>query len=428
MQSSPATPSAPETPAATPVWLLVLVAATVMSLSMGLRQSLGLFLDPINVEAGVSASAFGFAMALQNLVWGISQPFVGVLGDRHGARPVLIGCALLYTVGLLLMATGGPLLGLNLGGGILVGIGIAGTGFGVLLGAVSRAVAPERRVQTVGLVSAAGSLATLVIAPLGQYLIAAHGWREALFAFAAIALSMGLVGALVGRPPPQGAAGARVAQRKQTTSEALREAFSHGGFVAMTVAFFACGFQLMYITTHLPSYLAICGVAPGVSATALGVIGLGNAVGSFAAGQLGARYSQKKLLALIYLMRTIAIVCFLSLPVTPTSTLVFAAAMGLLWLSVAPLVSGLIGKLFGLAHFSTLFGITFLSHQVGAFLGAWLGGLAFDLTGSYGYAWGAMIAIGLAAFTLQWFMDDGVRPDPREEVGGGPASAVPTPA
>jgi predicted MFS family arabinose efflux permease len=174
----------------------------------------------------------------------------------------------------------------------------------------------------------------------------------------------------------------------------------------MVIAFFACGFQLMYITTHLPSYLAICGLPASVSASALGMIGLGNAVGSYAAGMLGARYSQKRLLALIYLLRTAAIVCFIALPVSPASTLIFSAAMGLLWLSVAPLVSGLIVHLFGLRHFNTLFGIAFLSHQIGAFIGSWLGGVTFDLTGSYSTAWFSMIVIGLSAFALQWFMDD----------------------
>ena len=178
----------------------------------------------------------------------------------------------------------------------------------------------------------------------------------------------------------------------------------------MTIAFFACGFQLMYITVHLPAFLAFCGVPPTVSATALGVIGLGNAVGSLLAGYLGSRYSQKRLLALAYLLRTITIICFVAMPVTPTSTIMFAATMGVLWLGVVPLVSGLIVKLFGLKHFNTLFGFAFFSHQVGAFIGSWLGGLSFDLTGSYTVAWGAMIAIGLSAFLLQWFMDDKPRP------------------
>lgn len=387
------------------VVVVVAVAATVLSLSIGLRQSLGLFLGPINSDLGVSAYAFGFAMALQNIVWGVSQPFIGMLGDRYGARPVLIGSALLYASGLLLMAAGGPVLGLGFGGGVIAGLGIAGTSFGVLLGSVSRAVPPEKRSQTVGLVSAAGSLGTLVLAPLGQALIADYGWRSALAAFAGIAVLMAVISIAIGRE----AAGIRTDEPNEeahSTSDALMLASRHRGYVAMVVAFFACGFQLMFITTHLPQYLAICGLSPSISASALGLIGLGNAAGYYVVGYLGGRFSQRRLLALIYLLRTLAIAIFLATPISPTSTLVFAATMGFLWLSVTPLVSGLIGSLFGLQHFNTLFGVTFLSHQVGAFMGVWLGGVTFDISGSYAIAWGAMIAIGLAATAIQWSMDD----------------------
>jgi len=394
-----------------PVIVITLTAAVILSLSMGLRQSLGLFQAPVNADLGVSASSFGFALALQSIVWGISQPFVGMLGDRYGARPVVIGCAIIYAVGLLLMAWSPPELGLNVGAGLFVGVGIAGTGFGILLGAVARIVPPERRVQTLGLVSAAGSLATLVLAPLGQYLISAEGWRMGIVAFALVAVSMGLLGIFMGRKPTaeESSQGGQV-----TLRESLHAAIRHPGFVSMTIAFFACGFQLMFITVHLPAFLAICGVGPSVSAAALGVIGLGNAVGSYAAGYLGARYSQKRLLALAYLLRTITIIIFISLPVTAESTVMFAATMGVLWLGVVPLVSALIGKLFGLQHFNTLFGIAFLSHQVGAFLGSWLGGLSFDLTGSYTVAWLSLIVIGVSAFLLQWFMDDTSRPADKE--------------
>jgi predicted MFS family arabinose efflux permease len=387
------------------VALVVVVAATVLSLSMGLRQSLGLFLGPIKLDLGVSASTFGFAMALQNIVWGIGQPLIGMLGDRYGARPVLIGSAVVYAGGLLLMAAGGPIIGLDIGGGILAGLGVAGTGFGVLLGTVSRAVPPEKRSQTVGLVSAAGSLGTLVLAPFGQVLIADFGWRSALVVFAGVAAMMALVAVAIGRES-SGTQTGGASHEPSSTSEALVLAGKHRGYVAMAMAFFACGFQLMFITTHLPQYLAICGLSPAVSASALGLIGLGNAAGSYIVGHLGAHFSQKRLLALIYLLRTLAIAVFLATPISPMSTLVFAAAMGFLWLSVAPLVSGLIGRLFGLQHFNTLFGLTFLSHQFGAFVGAWLGGVTFDMSGSYAVAWGSMVVVGLAAAAVQWFMDD----------------------
>ena len=398
----------PSTGFTIPVIILVVAASTILSISMGIRQSLGLFLPPINAELGVSASAFGFALALQSLIWGISQPIIGALGDRFGARPVVLGCAIIYALGLLLMAWGQPVLGLNAGAGLMVGIGIAGTGFGVLFGAVARVVPAERRVQTLGIVSAAGSLATLLIAPLGQYLIANSGWRTGAIAFVLVALVMAILGVLMGPKPAD--VKTEADQPGSNIRESLIAAARHPGFIAMTIAFFACGFQLMYITVHLPAFLAFCGVPPTVSATALGVIGLGNAVGSLLAGYLGSRYSQKRLLALAYLMRTITIICFVALPVTPTSTIVFAATMGVLWLGVVPLVSGLIVRLFGLQHFNTLFGFAFFSHQVGAFIGSWLGGLSFDLTGSYTVAWGAMVVIGLSAFLLQWFMDDKPRP------------------
>jgi predicted MFS family arabinose efflux permease len=393
--------------------VIIAIAATVLSLSMGLRQSLGLFLGPINLDLGVSASAFGFAMALQNIIWGISQPFVGMLGDRHGARPVLIGSAIVYAAGLLLMAADGPVMGLDIGGGIIAGLGVAGTGFGVLLGAVSRAVPPERRSQTVGLVSAAGSIGTLVLAPLGQALIADYGWRSALLAFAGVAATMALISIAIGRESTASQTPGLNREphyESHSTGEALARAGRHRGYVAMAAAFFACGFQLMFITTHLPQYLAICGLTPGVSASALGLIGLGNAAGSYIVGHLGAHFSQKRLLASIYLLRTLAIAAFLAASISPMSALLFATAMGFLWLSVAPLVSGLIGRLFGLQHFNTLFGLMFLSHQVGAFAGAWLGGVTFDMTGSYAVAWGSMIVVGLSAGALQWFMDDNPSP------------------
>jgi len=287
---------------------------------------------------------------------------------------------------------------------VLIGIGVAGTGFGVLIGVVSRATPPARRSQAVGTVAAAGSIATMVLAPLGQSLIDGFGWRSAMLAFALIAASMALLALWIVAPEAPAAAGA-VEEDERSLGEVLRLALRHPGYLAMTAAFFACGFQLLFITTHLPSYLALCGVPPAVGASALGVIGICNAIGTYAAGQLGARYSQKHLLALIYLLRTVAIITYVLLPVSAASTLIFAAAMGLLWLGVAPLVSGLIGGIFGMKHFNTLYGIVFFSHQVGSFCGALLGGIAFDLTGSYTLGWSALVAIGLIAFLLQWRMD-----------------------
>ena len=382
---------------------LLILSGLIISICMGLRQSLGLFMRPMTLELGVSAATFGFSIALQNIIWGVSQPLLGALADRYGPRPVLIGTALSYAVGLLLMAFADAMpAGLQIAG-FLAGIGIAGTGFGVLIGTVSRATPPEKRTKTVGIVAAAGSLGTMVIAPIGQGLINGVGWKAAMVVFAAIAASIALLSVPI-REQPFARAGSQAVN--QGLANAVREAMNHRGYLFMTLAFFACGFQLLFITTHLPAYLQICGVGPGVAASALGLIGLCNAIGTYVFGLLGARYSQKHLLALIYLLRTLFIAFFLLAPVSAASTMVFAAAMGFLWLGVVPLVTGIIGRMFGLSRFNTLYGIVFLSHQVGSFFGAWIGGLVFDRFGNYNVGWGALIAVGLTAFVLQWLMDE----------------------
>jgi len=386
--------------------LLLVLASVVISTALGLRQSLGLFMQPMVTGLGISAASFGFAIALQNLAWGLSQPFVGAMADRYGARPVVMGTALVFALGLALMLFAQRIpAGLQIAG-VLIGIGIAGTGFGVLIGTVSRAAPPARRTQTVGLVAAAGSLGTMIIAPLGQGLIGAFGWQTAMLAFAALAASMMLVAVPLRAPAAAKAAAKAAAAAQVTLRDTVHEALAHRGYVFMTFAFFACGFQLVFITSYLPSYLELCGIAPGVGATALALIGLFNAIGTYVFGLLGARYSQRRLLALIYLMRTLTIAAFLLLPVTPATTLVFAAAMGLLWLGVVPLVTGIIGRTFGFTYFNTLYGIAFLSHQVGSFVGAWMGGVVFDRTQRYDIAWAALIVIGVIAFLLQWTMDE----------------------
>jgi predicted MFS family arabinose efflux permease len=395
--------------------LLIVLSGLIISLCMGLRQSLGLFMRPMTLDLGISAATFGFSIALQNIVWGVSQPFVGALADRYGPRPVLVVTSLLYAAGLLLMIASKSIPGGLEVAGFLIGIGTAGAGFGVLIGTISRATPLEKRSQTVGLVAAAGSLGTMVIAPLGGWLIDGFGWQAAMLAFAAIAASM----ALLSLPIREQALSENSSSAKQDLGQALHEAMAHRGYLFMTLAFFACGFQLVFITTHLPAYLQLCGVAPGVAASALGLIGLFNAVGTYMFGLLGARYSQKHLLALIYLLRTLFIVVFLLVPISATSTLVFAAAMGFLWLGVAPLVTGIIGRVFGLTHFNTLYGIVFLSHQLGSFFGAWMGGVVFDRFGNYNFGWGALIVIGVTAFTLQWLMDE--RPPRERRPVGGPA-------
>jgi predicted MFS family arabinose efflux permease len=397
--------------------LLLVLSGAIISICIGLRQSLGIFMRPMTLEFGISAATFGFSIALQNIVWGISQPFVGAIADRYGAKPVLIATSLVYAAGLAMMVFANAFPGALSLAGFLAGIGTAGTGFGVLIGTVSRVTPPERRTQTVGLVAAAGSLGTMILAPLGQWIIDGFGWKSAMFAFAAFAASMAVLSLPIREPARAYSTG----ERQQKLGEALREAMSHRGYLFMTAAFFACGFQLVFITTHLSTYLQICGVPPGVAASALGLIGLFNAIGTYLFGVAGARYSQKHLLALIYLFRTLIIVVFLLAPISQASTLIFAAAMGFLWLGVAPLITGIIGRVFGLTHFNTLYGIVFLSHQVGSFFGAWMGGIVLDRFGNYNVAWGALIAVGLTAFMLQWLMDE--RP-PRERR----QVAVPVPA
>jgi predicted MFS family arabinose efflux permease len=399
--------------------VLLVMSGLIISICMGLRQSLGLFMRPMTFELGISAATFGFAIALQNIVWGLSHPFVGALADRYGPRPVLIGTALMYAAGLLLMVFAKAMPGGLQIAGFLAGVGTAGTGFGVLIGTVSRATPPEKRTKTVGIVAAAGSLGTMVIAPIGQGLIDGFGWKVAMVAFAALAASMALLSLAIREQPLAKGNSPAV---KQNLGEAVREATAHRGYLFMTLAFFACGFQLVFITTHLPAYLQLCGIAPGVAASALALIGLFNAIGTYTFGLLGARYSQKHLLALIYLLRTLAIIVFLSVPIAPATTLVFAAAMGFLWLGVVPLVTGIIGRIFGMTHFNTLYGIVFLSHQVGSFFGAWMGGVLFDRMGNYNLAWGALIVIGVTAFMLQWLMDE--RP-PRERTSVGQPAPAP---
>ena len=399
--------------------VLLVLSALIIAISIGLRQSLGLYMPPMTAALGITAATFGFAIAVQNIVWGFAQPVVGAIADRYGPRPVLIGTALMYAGGLLLMAFSQTVPGGLQLGGILAGIGTAGTGFGVLIGTVSRAAPPEIRTRTVGTVAAAASLGTFAIAPLGQALIGTLGWKGALIAFAGLGASMAVLalGVRESTNTP------RASGPKLNLREAVAQAMAHRGYLFMTLAFFACGFQLVFITTHLPTYLAICGVAPGVSGTALGLIGLFNALGTYVFGRLGSRYSQKRLLAMIYLLRTAIIGVFLAVPIAPTTVLVFAAAMGFLWLGVIPLVTGIIGRVFGLSHFNTLYGLVFLSHQVGSFFGAWMGGIIFTRMGNYNFAWAALIVIGLTAFTLQWMMDE--KP-PREKDEGG--RAVPVPA
>lgn len=392
-----------------PALILSLIAAgTILSISMGLRQSLGLFMEPMVRSAGVSVAGFGFAMALQNLAWGIGQPFMGALCDRCGGRIVVIVASALFCAGLYLISTGSTL-GLQLGGGLMIGLAVAGTSHGVLVGIISRLASPAVRATAIAILAATGSLGTFVLAPTAQLLIERWSWQEALGGLATLAAGMAALAFLF----RSGSGTAGPAREKPDPRRAIAEAMADRSFVISTIAFFACGLQLIFIATHLPKYIALCGLPPSVSAEALALIGICNAVGTLVAGYLCQLWSNKTVLALIYLLRTVSIAVFFTLPVSVETTLIFAAAMGLLWLSVVPPVSGLINARFGTTNFGTLFGLMFLSHQLGAFLGAWLGGLSFEWSGSYAIAWIALILVGTLAAILQFLARDEGSPRPQ---------------
>ncbi len=385
--------------------LAILAGASIMlSLSMGMRQSLGLFQPSVMHELRITAADFQFAIAVQNIVWGFTQPFIGALVDRHGTRWIaLAGCAL-YVAGLTLTAVATDALAITAGAGLLVGVALSCTTAGIAANIAARVVVPTRRSLAFGLVSAAGSVGTFVASPAAQLLMQGDGWRVALFGFigmAAVMLPAAFIGSGADRLP-----NATSRDKDLTLGRALDEAWRHSGYVVMALAFFVCGLQLVFITSHLPTFLANCGLDPMVGAQALAVIGAFNVLGSWLFGWLGDRYPKRLLLGLIYVLRSLFIAAYFALPVTQGSTLVFAAAMGLLWLGVLPLVNGLVTEIFGIRFLSTLTGIAFFSHQVGSFLGAWAGGLIYDSLGSYERAWQAAVLVGLIAGTAQLLMND----------------------
>lgn len=384
-------------------------AAIMLSIAMGLRQSLGLFQTPMTRDLGISAADFAMAIAVQNIVWGLTQPFAGALTDKFGPRWIAVAGSAVYIGGLLLTALAhgsGPI---TLGAGIMIGAALSCTASSIASNVAARVMIPSRRSLAFGIVSAAGSVGTFFCAPFGQIVIQHGGWRAGLLAFTVIACLMvpaAFVGGRASRLPNTSAQDADM-----TLGSALTEARQHGGYLLMCIAFFVCGLQLVFLTTHLPSYLALCGMDPLLGAQALSVIGLFNVIGSWGFGWLGDRYSKKVLLGLAYLMRSAVIAVYFTLPATPASTLLFAALMGLTWLGVIPLLNGLVVDIFGLRYLSTLSGIAFFSHQLGSFLGAWGGGAVFDAFGSYAHALQFGVAAGLIAGIAQIFMND--RPTPR---------------
>ena len=384
----------------------ILIGASVMlSLSMGMRQSLGLFMPPVTRELALSASDFTFAIAVQNIVWGVTQPFIGALADRFGVRKVAIAGVLTYAAALAITIAATNVAMLILGIGVLIGLALSCTASSIAMSAAARtADNPRQRSLILGLVSAAGSLGSFAAAPLAQGLIGTEGWRIALVAFIGLAAAMLPAAWYAGRADslPDPSAGGQ----RQSLGNALGEAFGHGGYITMSLAFFVCGLQLVFLTAHLPTYLAQCAMDASYSATVLMLIGGFNILSSWLFGWLGDRYPKRFLLGGIYLLRSATIAAFFMHPPTPLTVVLFGAAMGTLWLGVIPLVNGLVVQIFGLRFLSTLTGIAFLSHQAGSFLGAWGGGYLFDLMGSYDLAWKIGVMVGLAAGTLQLLMND----------------------
>ncbi len=383
-------------------------AALMLSLAMGMRQSLGLLQPHVVRDLGITAADFSLAIAIQNIVWGLTQPFAGAVVDRFGARPVVVAGVLIYLAGLLISAFSHSALVLTLGMGVCIGVALSCTASNVAMNITARTVTPLQRSMAMGAVSAAGSLGLVLASPLAQGMIAMGGWQLAIAAFCALAVVM--------LPAALAAGGCdrievESAGAAQSASAAVREAFGHSGYITMAIAFFVCGLQLVFLTTHLPTYLDICGIDPSVTASALALIGLFNVFGSYLFGWLGGRYSKRLLLGGIYILRSLIITAYFLATPTPTTTLLFAAAMGSLWLGVVPLVNGLVVHLFGLRYMATLTGIAFFSHQVGSFLGAWGGGLIYAAMGSYEWAWKASVAIGLLAGAFQMTMN--IRPSPR---------------
>ena len=376
-------------------WVL-LGSALILALSLGVRHGFGLFLPPMSAQFGWGREVFAFAIALQNLIWGLAQPFTGALADRFGAAKVVIVGGVLYAVGLVLMGMSDSLLTLSLSAGLLIGIGLSGTSFSVILGVVGRALPPEKRSMGMGIASAAGSFGQFAMLPGTLGLIGWLGWSSALLVLGLlVAMIVPLVSMLKDRPMPS-------LGGEQTLKEALREACTHSGFWLLAFGFFVCGFQVVFIGIHLPAYLVDQHLPATVGTTVLALMGLVNIFGTYTAGWLGGRMSKPRLLTALYLARAVVIVVFLWAPLSQFSAYLFGMAMGFLWLSTVPLTNGTVATMFGVRNLSMLGGIVFLFHQLGAFLGGWLGGVVYDQTGSYELIWQGSIVLSLLAAALNW--------------------------
>jgi predicted MFS family arabinose efflux permease len=365
---------------------------------------MGFFMKPISETFGYGREIFAFSLALQNLFWGLSQPFAGAFADRFGTVKVIVGGALLYSLGLYITANAGSIWELHTGAGILLGMGIAGTGFGVVLPAMARMVSPEKRTFALGLGTAAGSAGQFLLVPVARNFIESYGWQSALIIMAAGALLMILLAT-----PFVGDAASKnklLDEPEQTLKQALTEATGHIHYWLLVAGFFVCGFQLAFITVHMPAYLSDKGFDSSVAATSLALIGLFNIIGSLGSGYLSGFYSMKWLLVYNYAGRAIVLVLFLILPMSTYTIYAFSITTGLFWLATVPPTSGLVAQMFGLRYMGTLYGIVFLNHQLGSFTGVWLGGYLFDSTGSYDVVWWATAIIAAITAFIHIFIDE----------------------
>lgn len=393
------------------VLIVVVAAALMLSVAMGTRQTFGLFLGPLAQERGLAITTVALAVALHNLVWGLSQPIAGAAADRFGAAPVAILGASSYAAGLALTAIADSGVLVVLGMGLLVGLGMSCTTFGVVLTAVGRAATNENRSLALGLAGAGGSLGQVALVPVSLLGLDDWGIASSLVGLAVLLLVVAPVALLLERRQDPAVAPVASPAATPRLGEALTEAMRHPGYRLLTLGFFTCGFQLAFIGTYLPDYLTLCHMPLGLGATALSLIGLFNIAGSWTCGWLGGRFPQQQVLGWLYLARAIAIAAFFLLPKSTASVVIFAAVMGLTWLGTVPLTSGWLAKVFGTSHLGSLFGICFFSHQIGSFLGAWMGGIVFELTGSYAIVWILTAAAGLMAALLNFPIKD-VAPRP----------------
>ena len=369
--------------------------AVIVTLSMGIRHGFGLWLQPITQAQNWTRETFAFALAIQNLVWGVTGVFAGMLADRFGALRVIVAGAVLYALGLVGMAHANTPLLFSLSTGVLIGMAQAGTTYAVIYGVIGRQVAADKRSWAMGVAAAAGSFGQFLMVPTEGFLINHFGWQQALVFLGAAALLMAPLA--WGLREPSFAAGGPAVPRDQSILQALREAFRYPSFRFLMAGYFVCGFQVVFIGVHMPSYLKDHGLSPQVASYSLALIGLFNVFGTYAAGVLGQKMPKKYILAFIYMARAVVITVFLLVPLSPTSVYIFSAVMGVLWLSTVPPTNATVAQIFGVAHLSMLGGFVFFSHQIGSFMGVWLGGYLYDRTGSYDIVWYIAIALGVLA-------------------------------